>query len=1314
MALIEKMQIQGIRSYPPHDSAVIEFQTPLTLIVGKNGTGKTSIIESLKYITTGKLPPDCQAQAFIHDPKLAGEKEVKGQVKLKFRDSNGNRIICSRTTVSTQKEKKIVTKSLDGVIMKISPNGEKESINSRCTDLSKEIVSRLGVPMSVLENVIFCHQEDANWPLSEGKILKQKFDSIFAATKYIQALECIRNLRKDQVQLVKDYNRDLVHLTQKKDKAQEIQSDLCRAQGQLQTTKDQLKKIVSAMQPIECQLEQLNSVSEEVFKREKELGTLEATKEHLKKNALQLRNNISNLFEGELSELEKKRAEFSGTLQVKQKSLIGLQTMISGFETDIKKLNETRANLDKEHGKLQQEAQTHSVLVAERDNFIKKISSKLDLSGFNEDTFTPECADQFLQKLKDLFQSIVSEGKKSRSNYESQLNTLEEEIKNCEKEINGIEGAVNEKQSIINNNLVKIRRIENDLGSLSSAATRLQSLESQSKTVKEELDEYKQSVDSNTINKDIERLKIKKKEADAKLAKLKQEQSMIYQQSKAQNNVESFLKDQVSKRDNIEALLNTHLPKLESLFGFKKVPPKEDLKKELYTYIKKKESEVKNERQKHFEVAQRLAGFESNQKTIINQLKEKELEFQKKEKEVYNVCKDNNYSTYKDSIQQKIEKISNSLVEMGAFEKIYQKYISKLQQENSQEKGCPLCHREFKNTKEVKNLIEELSCKLESVPKKRLQNEKLIEEEKNLHKKLESLIPIKASLDNLIIEIPKLKSNLANLNKEIENEKNKLVELDEKFKIAEGDEKKARSMEIDISKINDYISDLKELDTKIERERINLVGIMPGRTLQSIADAVNDAESEVGNFSKNINFQEQVLLDYQKKTNILETKFNNLHAEKLFLQSKLQERLTLESQLKELKSTNETYNHEIKDSSIKLQPLRSKLSVKSASKSKVTKEKEENEETIRIKLLDIKDNGNKIKEWTEKIDSYIKEGKENAVMVNQTRSKSVELELKRTEENRKKRSEEIAKITDEISKQEIRAREIEDNIKWIKNMNEIDLIEKQILKLKADLSKYGDYKRFVQEKEDLQTQLDKCRLKKAEIEASKKGFESEIGRCERDLASAMYANAEPKYCEKVIEIKTTEFASSDLAKYYKALDSAIMRYHSLKLDEINKIVKEYWVKTYKGNDIDTIEIIAEDEEGNGASKARRSYNYRVVMLKGGVYLDMRSRCSAGQKVLASLIIRLALAETFCLNCGILALDEPTTNLDEANIESLANSLKDIIELRQSQKNFQLLVITHDERFVQELGRSDYVDHYFRVYKENGYSKIHRLLMETRE
>ena len=67
------------------------------------------------------------------------------------------------------------------------------------------------------------------------------------------------------------------------------------------------------------------------------------------------------------------------------------------------------------------------------------------------------------------------------------------------------------------------------------------------------------------------------------------------------------------------------------------------------------------------------------------------------------------------------------------------------------------------------------------------------------------------------------------------------------------------------------------------------------------------------------------------------------------------------------------------------------------------------------------------------------------------------------------------------------------------------------------------------------------------------------------------------------------------------------------------------------------------------------------------------------QVLACLIIRLALAETFCLNCGILALDEPTTNLDADNSGSLAEALRNIMLTRREQENFQLVIITHDER-----------------------------------
>lgn len=62
--------------------------------------------------------------------------------------------------------------------------------------------------------------------------------------------------------------------------------------------------------------------------------------------------------------------------------------------------------------------------------------------------------------------------------------------------------------------------------------------------------------------------------------------------------------------------------------------------------------------------------------------------------------------------------------------------------------------------------------------------------------------------------------------------------------------------------------------------------------------------------------------------------------------------------------------------------------------------------------------------------------------------------------------------------------------------------------------------------------------------------------------------------------------------------------------DINKLIKELWQRTYRNRDIDYVEIKADADMGKGA----KSYNYRLVMHVGGAELEMRGRCSAGQKV----------------------------------------------------------------------------------------------------
>lgn len=66
-------------------------------------------------------------------------------------------------------------------------------------------------------------------------------------------------------------------------------------------------------------------------------------------------------------------------------------------------------------------------------------------------------------------------------------------------------------------------------------------------------------------------------------------------------------------------------------------------------------------------------------------------------------------------------------------------------------------------------------------------------------------------------------------------------------------------------------------------------------------------------------------------------------------------------------------------------------------------------------------------------------------------------------------------------------------------------------------------------------------------------------------------------------------------------------------------------------DIEYVEIRSDLDEGSSAGNKRRVYNYRVVMVKGDTALDMRGRCSAGQKVSAPLSVQ----PSVCGFCGLL-------------------------------------------------------------------------------
>ncbi|XP_015757884.1 PREDICTED: DNA repair protein RAD50-like isoform X2 [Acropora digitifera] len=1258
-------------------------------------------------MATGDMPPGSRGNLFVHDPKIAGEKEVRGQIKLKFRDVTGNPVVVTRTLASEQKAKVVRTRTVEGNISR-EVHGKRQNLSLKCADVNREMISFLGVSKAVLDNVIFCHQEESNWPLSEGKVLKQKFDDIFAATRYIKALEAIRKFRQEQAQSVKEYAIELNHLKANKEKAEQITDELTEIQGKVSTTKDKIKELNEKLEPVQLKLTNLDSIAYGVDQLERKLESLSTERRQLSKVEADLKDKIINVFNGPVEELQKKRADFQEKVVEKENSLKRDEGKLQRLGQEQQSLSAKEIELHVEGGRLQREAHKHKVNVSDRDKAIVDLANEYNFKGFEKGPFSNDSdAVQFLEEMRRKYENVKHDTRHQRGVFEERLNKLQTKIDDMKKNQAQIEETIRLKNDFMGENQRKLKQIGQELSRINTSANRLKSLKGELQRAEEALDDAKEGGNLDVLGREIDQLQSEKRKIDNELRQLREEQQAMHMQSKTQAELDMKTKEKRTKENAIQQIMDQHEEDLETTLGTRGTT--ESLHTRLMEHLRVKLRELKETRNKLQNLKQQLSSKQTRKRMIAEDLNDKENLVQERRRQITEACDGNDYNTTRELIKNKIDSLQDKRGTIASLEKIYSKYVSKLESSEVHRNGCPLCHRTFNSNNEIAELVSELKNKIQNLPDRREANEGSLKKEQKRYDHILQLAPAKETLESLVKnEIPDAKSKLDAINSEEQTIKNRITELEDLLNITEKEEQIARQMEPDIRMLAKHKGDLRELDENISLLQSKMNGVARGRSMQSVSSEITEKQDKSEFLNTSIDRKRTQLNRLQQELNKLETNVHELKLQKLGLEAQLQTRTHLEQQKSELTTNNVAFEREIKAAETELTPLAAGLEELQDQKVAVTREKERADHENK-KLLDrMRTSRDEVRMITDAINRYVTLGGDAALEDNKARLRELADRTDKLKREKDVISNKIDKLKKDIANQQISARELEDNIQLKSTQEEILNIETRMDAVNEELKQYGEHQDLVSESQVLQQTSEELRKEIAHYEGRLKGFEEDEERCQRELGSDLYRNADEKHRHQVIDIKTTEMANSDLDKYYKALDRAIMHYHGLKMADINKIIKEYWINTYKGNDIDTIEIRSDEEEGSGATKTRRTYNYRVVMIKGDTELDMRGRCSAGQKVLASIIIRLALAETFCLNCGILTLDEPTTNLDEDNNESLANQLASIIKTRQQQRNFQLVVITNDEEFVLKLGRADFVDYYFRINKDDsGYSKITR-------
>ncbi|KAL9600948.1 MAG: hypothetical protein Q9219_002883 [cf. Caloplaca sp. 3 TL-2023] len=1274
----------SIRSFDNAQPEIIVFSTPLTLIVGYNGSGKTTIIESLKYATTGELPPNSKGGAFIHDPKLCGEKEVLAQVKLQFRDPNNAKLVVTRNVSLTVTKSNSKQKTLDVSLLKIA-NGERMVLSTRQAELDRFVPQYLGVSRAVLDNVIFCHQDESLWPMSEPSLLKKKFDEIFEAQKYTKAIENIKKVRKDYVDELKQ-----LHIREQNCKANKDRAD--RASQQSRALSHDIEKLRIEVESCDKLTKEAkekhqvawdrsakhSSVVEELkLKREKQQWLQDQIQKRARE--LKIRSESDEWLQNELD-------QFDERVRVHEDRK---QQQTSEYDQLRRSIDKIRENLQRKHieaGKHEQQQASHEQENEYRKNIIRESARQHKVRGYEGDLGDNQIR-EFMEKISRLHKDQDEHIDRARAETERDRQKVEESLSKLGERRSGFEeGKSSAKQQTLANDQtlesihLELDAIEFDEGAEALCASKVEEI---SDGLKQAQDQYKKASWDARISEARSHLRTIEEEVEQ--ANREMVQSTKNSKDLAQLD---YLKQELGERKrSVQTLVGVHDEKFRNILGSNWQLT--SLEIDFQSIVDQRLESLKEAENRRNSSAQDLGQLDFKLSSGRDELKKAEKELRESARLIMEATGEDTPDTYPKALQVAQENRDTLRADVDDYaitRKLYKKSIK-----TAQAKGrCELCERSFHGQSEKSDFVRKMEEKIMENTLDELGNQ-LKDQEEELQK-LRSIGSRYSDWARLSkSEVPRLRSGI----QQIEQSKAMLVRQSEDYDKEVADQEDQRREVVSISKpvssIVQFQADITNF-TKQIKELSKVQDAGAARAIDEIQDELTSlnaqARAKRNLIDKWTNDKQSAQSSISNKELSLSTMRNELSTAKHQLEKKAE----FTKRIGELRKSNREHRDTTKRLDEQIQMLNPQVSELEIKRDDIKQRGAKREQELQQAANKFVESLHKLRAADQSIQAYKNSGGPSRLYECRRNIQNCQQEIERIEAEQKHVISEINKVSEELRNHQETRRTLVENLDHRRSKRELEEVDAVIGRLSGQNAE-ADLKHLQKQQEYWENQWHRHSTEKSSKLATMKAKDDQLQELLKDWKTD-YQNAAHEYKEAHIKVEvcTTKAAVEDLARYGGALDKAIMQYHSLKMEEINRIAEELWKRTYQGTDVDTI-LIRSDHASAGGN---RTYNYRVCMVKQDAEMDMRGRCSAGQRVLASIIIRLALAECFGVKCGLIALDEPTTNLDRDNIRSLAESLHDIIRARQQQSNFQLIVITHDEEFLQYMQCADFCDTYYRI------------------
>jgi DNA repair protein RAD50 len=1242
------------------------------------------------------MPPNIKSgQAFIHDPKLSGETETKAQITLRIRDTVGNEIVVVRSFQLIQKASKMQFQKVDQSLQMVDAAGKKQVVTYKCADIDATVPMLLGVSQAVLENVIFVHQEDSNWPLGESKTVKARFEAIFESAKYVKAMETIRKLKNEKNAAVKNLRLELEHLRTKVAIVQDLRAEIEKDEKEVRGAQETIAGIEGDLSVVQGRLSDLDGELARTQAAAAELTAVEAKLEVVCQRNLDMQQALPEEYDESEPELRSLVAKVNARVPEIEDDLQGYGRELHGLQSRVQELQAEHAQNERAFGKLSAEEAACEAKEVELRSLSAEVIAKYGL---------------------------LDEGAPLEGEAEGRVKLMQCKVEELEQKWN----AAMEKRDAEDQELSAA--VDRAAGEWTKNAQALELMQGKKARLSREREDAEAELrklgeEERAVLEASEREHEAKAELEAtqaaargrpdeegtpelqqRLFSLEQEEAGLGAEHERLRAVakEHILhaekqKDLALKLEQISSLEAAHADDVRAALGDEAECPPGELQARLAAAAAAWQEKGREQERSVAEASRNEATRQERLTFLEGQLRDLEAERDTYLGRLAEVGVGGAFDENLRAAEEAAQMARGAYSEVVALEKLNCSYVSRARETGA----CPVCDQALFGAaaNAFKSKCAALSHDLPG--RKAAAAEQLEKCEAHLCA-VQSAAPLGAQYEAANMKIAKLLEQQS-----LQSLKDELLRAAESLSAAEADLEVTKSNLTKLEELQLLVGwPLKQLSEQCENIKEALPpSAVPGeacapRSLPEVETALQRAKEAVDSARRDLDAARSLAATRQERV---------IAAERIWRESR-----EAGLRAREAGRARERASEVLQQCTAGESEASADLAGMLANMPAFEHAKEEaiaartRARNVMMATLDtagkLKMDSLKTYEHMVELHSCVSKWKVSSdaiklksICAQINGHEVVMASLLSEQEELEAKSEKCRKT---LAAQESAKRALEDNLAFRRAQSEKEQLDQKVVGLRKEIGAAAG-EALHNEKSELLRKESKIRQQQDLLRGASYAVQQRIDDAGKKMRSTELLDAEKMFSIKKVELETHESIVSDLDKYNKAMEKALVEYHESRMTAVNRIIRDLWRKAYKSGDIDYI-IVRADAEGS----SRGNYSYRLMMVTGGAELEMRGRCSAGQKVLACIIVRLALSEAFCIGCGIIALDEPTTNLDADNSNALARVLQEIIEARATQNNFQLLVITHDEDFAQQLGSKQFCEHYWLVRKdENQCSEV---------